>query len=260
MSAHSEFPDYGTIKYRESVSDEDEKGTILSWSHMKQVQTGTYKIDDFDFKRPQTSLLGSGTKSRSHANASFEIYDYPGNYADEEAGDYGNTYGQLRIDELQAQHDIVLGQSDCPGLACGSKFTLDGHPNQDENAEYLIIGITYRCTAEAYKGGSPGRRARKTVPVRLCRHSDQRQRLPSGADHPKTAHSRAANRHCRWQSRRGDSHRRIWPHQSPVPLGSLQSRQRELSVLGPSFAGMGRKRLGLNFYAAHWAGSHRRIS
>src|SRR5207249_4397788 len=35
MSAHSEYPDYGTIKYRASIDDtddQDEKGSDLSWS------------------------------------------------------------------------------------------------------------------------------------------------------------------------------------------------------------------------------------
>ena len=151
MGAHSTFKDYGTLKYREGTDTDDFRGAITSWSRMKQVQTGTYKVNDFDFKRPQTSLLGSNSKERQHANSGFEIYDYPVNYADEEAGDYGDAYGKLRIEELQTQHDVVIGQSDCPGLACGSTFTLDGHPLQSENAEYLIIGITYRATAEAYK-------------------------------------------------------------------------------------------------------------
>jgi len=68
-----------------------------------------------------------------------------------EAGEHGEAYGKLRIEELQAQHDIILGQSDCPGIACGSKFTLAGHPRDDENGEYVIVGVNYRCTAEAYK-------------------------------------------------------------------------------------------------------------
>jgi type VI secretion system secreted protein VgrG len=54
---------------------------------------------------------------------------------------------------LQAQHDVVAGQSDCPGIACGAKFKLEGHPRSDENTEYLIVGATYHCTAEAYKAG-----------------------------------------------------------------------------------------------------------
>ena len=171
MSAHSEYEDYGTLKYRISAAAEDNRGTILNWSRLKQVQPGAYKVNDFDFKRPKTSLLGGGTKDRQHANSAFEIYDFAANYADEDPGDYGDAYGKLRIEELQAQHDIIIAQSDCPGIACGSKFKLEGHPREDENAEYLVVGVTYRCTAEAYK--TSGSQAQATAQEKrfLCEFS-----------------------------------------------------------------------------------------
>ncbi len=151
MGTHSAYPNFGTLHYIASTAAAGETGSVTSWCRMKQVQPGTYKVNDFDFKRPNTSLLGSSTKDRQHANSAFEIYDFAANYADEEAGDHGDAYGKLRIEELHAQHDIIVAQSDSPGVCCGSKFTLEGHPRDDENAEYLIVGVTYRCTAEAYQ-------------------------------------------------------------------------------------------------------------
>jgi type VI secretion system secreted protein VgrG len=163
MSAHAEYPGYETIKYKASAAAQsntpDAKGSILSWSRLKQVQPGTYKVNDFDFKRPKTSLLGSETQEKQHSNSGFEIYDFAANFADEEPEDHGEGYAKLRIEELVAQHDIILASSDCPGIACGSKFKLEEHPRADENGEYLVVGVTYHCTAEAYKAGaqSPGR-------------------------------------------------------------------------------------------------------
>lgn len=163
MATHSEYSGYKTIRYRASADTADAKGNILSWSRIKQVQPGAYKVNDFDFKRPKSPLLGGGTKDRSHSNSAFEIYDFAANYADEEAGDYGERYGKLRIEELQAQHEIIVGQSDCPGIVCGSKITLQDHPRTDENGDYLIVGVQYRCTAEAYKttGKAQGGQAEK---------------------------------------------------------------------------------------------------
>src|SRR5437899_6833545 len=78
MSAHSEYPDYGSIKYR-AGADADVRGNILSWCRLKQLQPGAYKVNDFDFKRPKTPLLGGGTKDRNHANSTFEMYDFAAN-------------------------------------------------------------------------------------------------------------------------------------------------------------------------------------
>jgi type VI secretion system secreted protein VgrG len=156
-SAHAEYPGYGTLHYRASAGAEAEsaetKGSILSWSRVKSVQAGTFKVNDFDFKRPKSSMLGSDTHENQHANASFEFYDNAANYADEQSGDHGDWYGKVRMEELNSQHDIIVGSSDCPGIACGSKFTLEGHPRDDENGDYVVVGVTYHCTAEAYKSG-----------------------------------------------------------------------------------------------------------
>jgi type VI secretion system secreted protein VgrG len=158
MSAHSENPGYETIHYRPTAAAETDtpeaKGAILSWSRIKQVQAGAYNVNDFDFKRPKASLLGGSTQERKHANSKFDIYDFAANFADEEPGDYGEAYAKLRIQELQAQHDIIVGSSDCPGISCGSKFSLDGHPRSDENGSYLVVGVTYHCNAESYTPGT----------------------------------------------------------------------------------------------------------
>jgi len=154
MSAHADYPDFGTVRYRASGSEADDTGNVLSWARTKQVQPGTFKVNDFDFKRPTTNMLGGGTMARQHPNSEFEVYDWAANFADEDQGDYGERYGKLRVEELQAQHDLIVGQADCPGITCGCTFTLAGHPRPDENGKYLVVGVTYRCTAETYKSGA----------------------------------------------------------------------------------------------------------
>jgi type VI secretion system secreted protein VgrG len=155
-SAHSEFPGYETLKFSATTATAaEDKGTILDWVRVKQVQPGTYKVNDFDFKRPKTSLLGTSTQENSHSNDAFEIYDFAANYADEDSSDHGDDYAKLRIEELKAQHDLIIGKSDCPGIACGFKFKLEGHPRDDENGEYLVVAVNYQCTAETYKQAGP---------------------------------------------------------------------------------------------------------
>jgi type VI secretion system secreted protein VgrG len=156
MGSHSPYLDYQTIPYRGTLAADDERGAILSWTRVKRVQPGTFNLNDFDFKNPNANLLGGGTRKREYPNSAFEMYDFPADFADEKAGgeNYGESYGKVRIEELQAQHDIIFGQADCPGIACGSKFKLEGHPRTDENREYLVVGATHRCTSEAFKTGA----------------------------------------------------------------------------------------------------------
>jgi len=58
-SAHTTFPGYDTLKFRAARGDQEAgAGTILDWVHVKQVQAGTYTVNDFDFQRSQTSQSG----------------------------------------------------------------------------------------------------------------------------------------------------------------------------------------------------------
>ena len=91
---------------------------------------------------------------REHAAANFEIYDYPGEYV--ESND-GEEYAKKRIEELQAQYEVVLANSDARGVCTGCTFTLANHPREDQNRQYLITSANFNIKAgEFYSGGQTG--------------------------------------------------------------------------------------------------------
>src|SRR2546430_9374862 len=53
MSAHSAYPDFERIPYRATAAAQadtaEAKGSVASWSRIKQVQAGAFKVNDFDF-------------------------------------------------------------------------------------------------------------------------------------------------------------------------------------------------------------------
>jgi type VI secretion system secreted protein VgrG len=91
---------------------------------------------------------------REHAAAKFEIYDYPGEYV--ESND-GQEYAKKRIEELQAQYEVVSAESDARGVCTGCTFTLANHPREDQNRQYLITSANFNIKAgEFYSGGQAG--------------------------------------------------------------------------------------------------------
>jgi type VI secretion system secreted protein VgrG len=88
---------------------------------------------------------------REHAHGAMEIYDYPGEYPDT---DDGESYARARIEELQANQELVQAQSNALGLAAGSLFELTDYPREDQNREYLITSATHQMESEAYSSGS----------------------------------------------------------------------------------------------------------
>ena len=151
-SAHKAFPGHDEITFSELESNATGSEGISSWEIVKEVQTVGYALNDYHFPTSKTSLLASANVSRQHAASKFEIYDYPGEYITAKDGE---RLAQIRLDELQAQHERLRGGATIRGLATGSKFKLKGHPRKDQNdREYLLTGVTIRIDNGGYATGT----------------------------------------------------------------------------------------------------------
>lgn len=153
-SAHEAISGYETIPYYppdEVVVREEE--FISSWFISKQVQTGVYALNEYDFTKPKSDLRVSSKKSREHRSSDYEVYDYPGEYI--ETAD-GEAYARARIEELHAQYEQTQGQSDARGLMCGALFTLSVYPREDQNREYLITAATHDIHSDDYESAEGG--------------------------------------------------------------------------------------------------------
>ena len=152
-SAHDPFPGYEEIPYYPpDMHNHRERDHIFDWSISKRVQPGRYALNDFDFKVPKKNLRSQLEIPRAHAQAQYEIYDYPGEYKQSADGDH---YSRVRIEELQAQHETLEGQGNAAGLATGALFKLTDYPRADQNREYLVASAHYTLQSDEYESG-PG--------------------------------------------------------------------------------------------------------
>ncbi|HAV64561.1 MAG TPA: type VI secretion system tip protein VgrG [Verrucomicrobiales bacterium] len=149
-SAHSAAPGFEEVEFVELEEGAEGHLGITSWQIEREVQPGTYALNDFDFKLPKKSLLSLSTKSRQHGAADFEMYDYPGEYV--EASD-GERLSKVRLEEYQSQHEVCSGQATTRGLSTGSIFKLKRHPRADQNREYLITGVSLQAEAGEFAAG-----------------------------------------------------------------------------------------------------------
>ena len=151
ISAHGRFTGYGEVTFQELQKGAAEREVITDWVVEMEVQPGAYTLNDFDFEKPKASLLAVANVTRQHAASSFEMYDYPGEYV--KSGD-GDRLAQARLDELQAQHEILRGQASARGLVPGCIFKLKGHPNQKQIREYLVTGVSLHADAGEFSSES----------------------------------------------------------------------------------------------------------
>ncbi|HTV42656.1 MAG TPA: type VI secretion system tip protein TssI/VgrG [Candidatus Sulfotelmatobacter sp.] len=152
-SQHDTYPGYDTLTYRASSGKDEQKEAVTDWIIEKELQSGMYVMNDFNFTTPKAAVTGNANITRSHENASLTVFDYPGGFGT--ASD-GEAYAKLRIQELQAQYEILSGQASVRGIATGYKFTLKGHPRSDQGRQYLVIGTTLQATTGTYASGGGG--------------------------------------------------------------------------------------------------------
>jgi type VI secretion system secreted protein VgrG len=127
--------------------------SLKSWVQNSEVQPGAYAINDFDFKKPNTSLLKVSPKERSHKNAGFELFDYPGEYVEPT---WGSNYAKFRIEELYCQHEVSRGSGVERGIRAGYKFKLADHPIGSLNKEYLVIAHSFTADNNLVQSGGVG--------------------------------------------------------------------------------------------------------
>jgi type VI secretion system secreted protein VgrG len=136
MSAHTAVGGYETIPFSANWADDEEISEhVSSWGVGVQVLPTKAVLGDFDFEKPATVLRKEHSVSRTHDLASYEVFDYPGEYT--EPGD-GVAYAKVRAEEQQAGYKLVNGDSDARGMTCGSTFTVSGLPDEAQNGEYLL--------------------------------------------------------------------------------------------------------------------------
>jgi type VI secretion system secreted protein VgrG len=134
--------------YPEDGSAVREEEHCSSWHIGKQIQSGKYVLNDFDFKRPKANLEVNAAISRQHSVSDYEIYDYPGEYIKTDEGD---NYVQSRIEELHTQFAQAQGQGSVRRFKTGDLFSLNEYSRDDQNREYLIVSVTHNIQSDAFE-------------------------------------------------------------------------------------------------------------
>lgn len=156
-SAHEPFPGYATVPYFAPQSGERrERDHIDRWLAERMIRPGAFAARDFNFKRPGASIRTQIRAPLDHAHDAYEVYDYPGQFQDTAQAE---IQARIRLEEQQADFEVVHGQGNARGLGSGGLFKLSQFPREDQNKEYLIVSADYQITVGEYesmdRGGDP---------------------------------------------------------------------------------------------------------
>jgi len=155
LNSHEEFPGFGTIVYNPGFGQGAMmQNSLRYFAGTQNIQPSAYAIQDYDFKNPNADLLA---KYNNRPDNGYEypleqpeIFDYPGEYV---VRDQGNSYAEIRLQELQCQWERMHASGNCRGLAPGFTFTLEESPRQELNKEYLTVSVKHKMQNHDYVAG-----------------------------------------------------------------------------------------------------------
>jgi type VI secretion system secreted protein VgrG len=140
---------------------------LSSWRHVYEFRPGKIAQKDFNFKKP-TDGLETDQKSQIKFDESpkLEVYQYPGLY---DESDKGKRLTKVRLEELEAGHDHVVGSGFYLNFAPGGKFDVDKHSRPgEEGRSYALVEVhtEFRSNLgfESY-GGDDFRNSFKCIPA-----------------------------------------------------------------------------------------------
>jgi type VI secretion system secreted protein VgrG len=162
---------------------------MTSWSRRALLTPGRYVTRDFHYGMPNSRLeFAEETISPIGNNGSFEVYDFPGEFAPPfnekerfgaEVRQEGERLTRIRMEEEESSQVVFEGSSVFPLYKTGSKFDLTGHPKL--NGTFVPLAIqhsieqsgshfhaepvpnAYTCTLSCAQFGLPFRPPRVTL-------------------------------------------------------------------------------------------------
>ncbi|WP_437329849.1 type VI secretion system Vgr family protein [Sorangium sp. So ce381] len=108
---------------------------VVRLSREVSVRSDKVFVRDYDPEKPSTKPEASAEGSDPGEHV-LEIYEHPARTAD--AG-VAERLAKVLLDSVQAERDVVHGESGSLALLPGRRFSVDGHPYDPLNQEYLVV-------------------------------------------------------------------------------------------------------------------------
>ena len=143
--SHGPLPGGETVRYHPHeqsgmTGGEEPAERIYAWEMAEDLRSGHHCTDDYDFERPKADLRSQRQMPPGHDHDDHEVFEWPGHYLLN--GD-GDTYARIRNEEQLSARSLVSGRSNLRSLAPGHTLRLAGHPRDDQNRQYLVLGVAY---------------------------------------------------------------------------------------------------------------------
>lgn len=145
QNAAFRFGENREVMYAAPDGSPDSRDDLHSWEHRYEYRPGRWVQTDYNFESPSEDLRSDAPTTVSlEKNSNYEMYDFPGEYAQKATGMRDCQY---RMEEDEASHDVVVGSGKCRKFVAGEKFTLTAHRSaQEAGKSYVLTAVEHQVS------------------------------------------------------------------------------------------------------------------
>jgi type VI secretion system secreted protein VgrG len=150
-SGHPACPNQETAAF-DATARLLEEERVTDFQMSQELKTGAYSMNDYNFETPLTDLdVTEPTVDTVANNATFELYDFPGDYTKKPDGE---GVAKVRMQEQETTHLVGQGASTCGAFTPGYKFDLKDYYRKDLNQSYVLTVVQHNanCGSAYYTG------------------------------------------------------------------------------------------------------------
>lgn len=163
--AHKPCPGQRRATFSPEGGFGESEDTVTAWQAEQELRPGRQTLRDYHFEMPAKTLeVSENTRFPAGGNERFEVYDYPGGYAQKfnkpgerlsSVEQEGGAAARLRMEEREESHLVHRGESFCRGFAAGAHFELLSPPPGVGGGPYVLTSVRHsaRRAAEFVTGG-----------------------------------------------------------------------------------------------------------
>jgi type VI secretion system secreted protein VgrG len=145
-SKNVDCPGQAKASYKGKAGDDNTPGQVFDWDKQQELRTGACALRDYNYGDPSMDLgVEKKTQHAVGGNDRFEVFDYPGEYADLKSGE---GYATLLMEAEEAAAHSIRGTGSCYGMSPGFKFKLLSHYRESFNTDYLITEVRHSITQD----------------------------------------------------------------------------------------------------------------
>jgi type VI secretion system secreted protein VgrG len=145
-TAHEPNPGYDVVPYFPAMARETRQEEHLdSWIVSRQIRQGVVTLRDFNFTYPKPFEADKSAPFKE-PGSNLELYDYPAEIhqpSADEAVKATASLAEIRLEEHQADYEVIRAGGPMRGLMAGCTFKLSQFPREDQNKDYLVVSSSY---------------------------------------------------------------------------------------------------------------------